>query len=240
MALRVLYVFTARKRGLVADVARGTAPDTLLFGLNHLTRHGVEATFHEPEYGPAGRKVARQVGRLGPDVLQLRTLPLFSKHDVVFLTGSWPLLLAAQAIPPSRRPKLVWLNMTLTNLLRRPGRLARLVAAAVRHADRIVCVAESQRRFLRDRLSLPEERLPLALSGTDASFYDPAKADARAAPGTCLAAGRDAGRDYATLFRAVQGEDIRARVVCSRRNLVGLTPPPNVTLRYDIDQVELR
>jgi glycosyltransferase involved in cell wall biosynthesis len=240
MALRVLYVFTARKRGLMADVARGTAPDTLLFGLNHLARHGVEATYHEPEYGPAGRAVARQVGRLGPDALQLRTLAQFSRHDVVFLTGGWPLLLAAQSIPRARRPKLVWLNMTLTNLLRRTGPLARLVGAAVRRADRIVCVAESQRRFLRERLGLPRERLPLALSGTDASFFDPAKAGAHAAPGAFLAVGRDAGRDYATLFRAVEGGDFRARVVCSRRNLVGLAPPPNVTVRYDIDQVELR
>src|SRR5688572_4744007 len=99
MALRVLYVFTARKRALAAAVARGEAPDTLLFGLNHIQEHGVSATFHEPEYGRAGRAVARQVGRLGPDALQLRTLPRFVGQDVVFLTGGWPLLLAAQVIP---------------------------------------------------------------------------------------------------------------------------------------------
>ena len=240
MALRVLYIFTARKRGLVADAARGTAPDTLLFGLNHLPEHDVEATFHEPEYGTAGRAVARQVGRLGPDALQLRTLPHFTKHDVVFLTGGWPLLLAAQAIPRARRPKLVWLNMTLTNLLRRPGPLARLVGAAMKCADRIVCVAEIQRRFLHERLGLPTERLPLALSGTDAAFYDPGKAGTQTARGALLAAGRDAGRDYATLFRAVEGTAIQTRVVCSHRNVSGLTVPAHVAVRYDISQTELR
>jgi glycosyltransferase involved in cell wall biosynthesis len=242
MALRVLYVFTARKRGLVAAVARTEAPDTLLFGLNHLSGHGVTATFHEPEYGPTGRALARQVGRLGPDALQLRTLPHFTQHDVVFLTGGWPLLLAAQAIPRARRPKLVWLNMTLTNVMNRPGPLPRLVGAAVKRADRIVCVAEFQRRFLHQRHGLPLERLPLALSGTDAAFYDPAMAGAQEERGAVLAAGRDAGRDYATLLRAVEGADVETRIVCSPRNLnlAGLAVPPNVTVRYDISETQLR
>lgn len=240
MPLRVLYVFTARKRGLIESVASGAAPDTLLFGFNHVARHGVAPALHEPAYGRAGRALARQVGRLGPDALQLRTLPRFTEHDVVFLTGAWPLLLAAQAIPRRRRPRLVWLNMTLTNLLRRPGPLARLVAAAVSRADRIVCVAEHQRRFLHGRLGLPLDRLPLALSGTDADFYDAAKAGEHQSHGAVLAAGRDAGRDYATLFRAIDRTDIAARVVCSPRNLAGLTPPANVTVRHDISQPELR
>jgi glycosyltransferase involved in cell wall biosynthesis len=240
MSLRVLYVFTARKRALVSAVERGAAPDTLLFGLNHVARHGVEGTFHEPEYGRMGRAVARQVGRLGPDALQLRTLPRFTDHDVVFLTGGWPLLLAAQAIPARRRPKLVWLNMTLTNVLRRKGPLTRLIGAAVRRADRIACVADVQRQFLHERLGIPHSCLPLAISGTDVTFYDRAKAAHQNGPRAVLAAGRDAARDYATLFDAVRGTQVEARVVCSPRNLTGLTTPPNVTLRYDISEAELR
>jgi glycosyltransferase involved in cell wall biosynthesis len=246
--LRVLYVFTARKRGLLAGVARGDAPDTLLFGLNHVAEHGVQADFHEPEYGPAGRAIARQVGRLGPDALQLRTLPRFTRHDVVFLTGAWPLLLAARAIPAHRRPKLVWLNMTLTNLIRRGGWRARAVSMAVRQADRIVCVAEFQRRFLHERLDIPYARLPLCLSGTDVRFYDPTKA---APPqngnatwlggeGVVLAAGRDAGRDYVTLARAAQEAPWELRLVCSPRNVRGVTLPSTATMRCDISQVALR
>src|SRR5688572_12111327 len=225
MALRVLYVFTARKRRLMSAVERGDAPDTLLFGLNHMRRHGVEASFHEPEYGPLGQGVARQVGRLGPDALQLRTLPRFTGHDVVFLTGGWPLLLAAQVIPARRRPSLVWLNMTLTNVLRRAGPLTRVVGAAIKRADRIVCVAEAQRQFLHDPLGIPLSRLPLALSGTDVTFYDPAKASNQPERGAVLAAGRDAARDYATLFDAMRGSDQQTRVVCSPRNVSGLAAP---------------
>jgi glycosyltransferase involved in cell wall biosynthesis len=299
--LRVLYVFTARKRGLLARAGRLEEPDTLLFGLNHMAGLGVDAAFHEPDYGHAGRAIARQVGRLGPDVLQLRVLPQLPRYDVVFLTGAWPLLLAAQAIPRRRRPKLVWLNMTLTNLLRRGGPRAALVGQAVRRADRVVCVARFQQRFLQETLGLPAERLPLALSGTDAAFFNPAvslhplspatsalpgaegaegalplpleegrgvgaaagspdagshpplphtgrrqraEGGARHAPGGgmphVLAAGRDAGRDYATLIDAAAGRDLPLRLVCSPRNLAGLSVPERVVARYDISPRELR
>ncbi|CAA9271576.1 MAG: hypothetical protein AVDCRST_MAG77-3255 [uncultured Chloroflexi bacterium] len=248
MPLRVLYVFTARKRGLVAAVERGEAPDTLLFGLNHVAAHGIDAAFHEPDYGRVGRVFARQVGRLGPDALQLRTLPRFTDYDVVFLTGAWPLLLAARAIPAHRRPKLVWLNMTLTNLIRRGGWRARAVTMAVRHADRIVCVAEFQRRFLHERLGIPYHRLPLCLSGTDVDFYDPSmaagppksNANELAGKGVVLAAGRDAGRDYGTLVRASRDASYQLRLVCSPRNVRDVTLPPTAVVRYDISQIELR
>jgi hypothetical protein len=57
----------------MARVAAGAAPDTLLFGYNHLDRAEIDASFYEPEYPPLGRALARQAGRLGPDFLQLRT-----------------------------------------------------------------------------------------------------------------------------------------------------------------------
>jgi glycosyltransferase involved in cell wall biosynthesis len=245
--LRVLYVFTARKRGLLAQVARGQAPDTLLFGFNHLAADvagsGISPAYHEPDYPPLGQALARQAGRLGPDFLQLRTLRLFPAYDLVFLTGGWPLLLAAQAIPLRRRPKLVWLNMTLTNLLRRPRPLTRMIDQAMRRADGIICVARHQQEFLRQRFDWPAARLPLALSGTDATYFHPARTpSAPARPARrpiVLAPGRDAGRDYATLLQAIPpGVDLR--LVCSPANLAGLQLPSGVTTRFDIPPAALR
>jgi glycosyltransferase involved in cell wall biosynthesis len=245
--LRVLYVFTARKRDLLARAARGAAPDTLLFGYNHLQGTGIEPDYYEPDYPSAGRAVARRVGRLGPDLLQLRTLRLFPRYDAVFLTGGWPLLLAARAIPRRRRPRLVWLNMTLTNLLRRPRPASGLLRLALQGADRVVCVARQQQAFLQRRFGWDAQRTPLALSGTDDRFYAPHLA--RALPGEetpvdVLSAGRDAGRDYATLLAAVsggkQGESPRLRLVCSPRNLAGLAVPAGVSVRYDIAPDALR
>lgn len=242
--LRALYVFRARKRQLLERAATRLEPDTLLFGFNHLANFGVQATFHEPQYGAIGRRAARQLGRLGPDFLQLRTLPRFTGQDVVFLTGGWPLLLAARALPMRRRPKLIWLNMTLTNLLRRGGALGRLVALAVRQADRVVCVAQFQREYFQKALGLPFNRLPVILSGIDELFYDPTVAMC-APPGegdqpTVLAAGRDAGRDYGTLIAALDGSRTNLRIVCSPKNLAGIRLGEATAVRFDIAPAALR
>jgi glycosyltransferase involved in cell wall biosynthesis len=250
--LRVLYVFTARKGELLAQAARGEAPDTLLFGYNHLEGTGIAPAFYEPEYPPLGRVIARQAGRFGPDLLQLRTLRHFPAYDAVFLTGGWPLLLAARAIPRARRPKLIWLNMTLTNLLRRPRPLTRLLRAAVGGADRVVCVARHQQTFLQRLYGWGPGRTPLARSGTDARFYAPERARPPAAPAAgpagqplgadVLAPGRDAGRDYATLLAALEGpgDGPRLRLVCSPANLAGLALPPRASVRYDLPPAALR
>ena len=109
----------------------------------------------------------------------------------------------------------------------------------------MVCVARQQQTFLQRRFGWDAWRTPLALSGTDARFYAPDLA--RALPGDetasdVLSAGRDAGRDYATLLAAVAngGEGPRLRLVCSPRNLAGLALPAGVSVRYDISADALR
>jgi glycosyltransferase involved in cell wall biosynthesis len=262
-AIDVLYVFAARKGRLLAGVRAGTDPDTLLFGFNQLRanpNHGVAACeapspvsvdFHEPDFGSLGRVAMSAVGRLGPDAVQLRTLPHFVGRDVAFLTGGWPLLFASRLIPARRRPRIVWLNMTLTNLLRRGGPRATVLAAGARLADRIACVSVDQQAFLMRRLGLPPSRLPVVLSGTDTRFFasDLARTpDTRggldgkdpAGLGYVLAAGRDAARDYRTLCEALSGTGLRGVVVCSPVNLEGVSLPPEVEVRLDVPPLTLR
>lgn len=265
----VLYVFTARKRRLLAGVEEGTEPDTLLFGLNQLRadpNHGVAAweapspvavDFHEPVFGRIGRVAMSAVGRLGPDAVQLRTLRQFAGRDVAFLTGGWPLLFASRLIPAARRPRIVWLNMTLTNLLRRGGPRASVLAAAARLADRIVCVSRDQQSFLMRRLGLPASHLPVVLSGTDVRYYSSERATgggsgahhhggeerdsaSRPAERLVLAVGRDAARDYGTLARALNGIHHRSTVVCRPANLLGVSLPSEVEVRFDVSPDTLR
>jgi glycosyltransferase involved in cell wall biosynthesis len=148
--------------------------------------------------------------------------------------------------------------MTLTNLIRRGGAGSRVLGAAARLADRIVCVSVDQQAFLMRRLNLSAARLPVVLSGTDTRFYSPELPDGSPLPlggsvGTdllarrsatpprfILAAGRDAARDYRTLAVALTGAGHRAVVVCSPANLEGVTFPPGVEVRLDVSPATLR
>ena len=117
--LRVLYVFTARKRDLLARVARGAAPDTLLFGYNHLQRDGDRAGLLRagvPARRPGRRPPGGSPGpRFAPAAYPAPLPPLRRRLPH---RGLAPAARRA-GHPARRRPRLVWLNMTLTNLLRR-------------------------------------------------------------------------------------------------------------------------
>ncbi len=241
----MLYVFRERKLPLLARWRAGEEPDTLLFGFNHLAEHHIAAGVYEPDYGPAGRALARQVGRLGPDLLQLRALPQFRRYDAVLLTAGWPLLLLARRLL-RRPPRLVWLNLSVSTLAGAAGRsaspLARVRARLLRHAlsraDCVLCVARAQQQWLRTAAGLGPERLPFIPSGVDASFHTPL-----AVPrddGYVLAVGRDAGRDYATLAEAVRSLARPVHIVASPRNLNGIALPPNVTVHYNLPPARLR
>jgi len=247
--LRALYVFRERKRPLLESWRAGTEPDTLLFGFNHLREHGVDASLHEPDYGAPGKRLAELAGRLGPDVLQLRALQRFRGQDVVFLTAGWPLLLARRFL--RHPPRLIWLNLSLTTLLASDtdpiARFrARVLRAAVRQADSVVCVARGQQAWLARELGFQAAKLPFVPSGVDAAFYTPAAHDRPGSEGRpqdagyVLAVGRDPGRDYVTLARAATGLDRQVEIVAHQSNVAGMTLHTNVTVKLRLPPLQLR
>lgn len=250
--LNALYVFRERKRPLLEAWRAGREPDTLLFGLNHLHVHGVEASFHEPDYGVTGKRLAALAGRLGPDMLQLRALQRFRGQDVVLLTAGWPLLLARRFL--RHPPRLIWLNLSLTTLLASGTDAiarfrARVLRAAVRQADSVVCVARGQQAWLVRELGFQAAKLPFVPSGVDAAFYTPVSPLAHVRSGSeerphdagyVLAVGRDPGRDYVALAQAAIGLDRQVEIVAHESNVAEITLPANVTVTLRLPPLQLR
>src|SRR5204863_4309570 len=99
-----------------------------------------------------------------------------------------------------RHPRIVVLNISLCTSLRRArGARRRLLAASLRSAHAIVCLAAAQRELLLREVRLDARRVHLALLGVDDRFYEPRPEPV--APHV-LAGGRDLGRDYATFVAA--------------------------------------
>ena len=236
--MRVLYVFSQRKLPLLARWRAGQEPDTLLFGYNHLAACGVDAAVWEPEYPAAGRWLAGQVGRLGPDLLQLRTLRTLRHVDASLLIAGWPLLLVRR-LRRWQHPRMLWLNMTLSTLLRRRSPMQPLLRWALGGADSIVCVAQAQAADLATRLQRPLADFPVVPSGVDATFHTPAPQPDEAHP-YVLAAGRDPGRDYATLAAAAGNLNVPVRIVAAPANVAGLALPSNVEVLLDQSPARLR
>jgi glycosyltransferase involved in cell wall biosynthesis len=91
--------------------------------------------------------------------------------------------------------------------------------------DLVIYWSRNQRQILMDRLGLSSERLFFVPFGVETEFYIPGGER----QGFVLAVGKDSGRDYRTLFEAVEGLDAEVRVACRQQNLEGLRIPRNVS-----------
>jgi glycosyltransferase involved in cell wall biosynthesis len=230
---RVAYVFPNSRRDLIAQCRAGTAPDTHLLGLNHLEPFGIEAEAREPALDRHAPFLPTRVR------WHLRELPLpweLRDVDAVFtpLANLIPLVTRLRRGQP---PVLVY-NFGLNTILRR-ARAARrrLLTAALRSTERVVCLGPSQRDDLLQLTGFEPEHVAVALHGVDHGFFAPSGAPRER---LVIAIGRDLARDYPTLLRAVEPLDAKVVCVALRRNVEGLKVPANVEIRERIPYAELR
>ena len=230
---RVGFVYPNSRRELVAEVARGEAPDSTLLGQNHLAALGVDATIHEPRLTRTPRSgLAHRV------TWNLRELTLpweLRDVDVIFTPLANLLPLAARA---RRRPGVVVVNYGLCLIYERSGRTRRRVLAeSLRAAAAVVCLGESQREQLLQQTGLDPARVHTALLGIDERFFAP-RPTLEGEP-YVLTVGKDLSRDFATFAEAVRRLGVRAELAVYPRNLEGIALPPSARARV-VGPKELR
>lgn len=231
--MRVDFVYANPRLDVAAAVAAGAAPDTSLLGENHLQEHGIDARILDSRVR-RGRRLPGVAHRVTWTAREL-VVPFESRADVVVTPLGTLLPLTARI---RRHPRTVVLNISLCTSLRRArGARRRLLAASLRSAHAIVCLATPQRELLLRQARLDERRVHLALLGVDDTFYEPRREPAEP---HVLAVGRDLGRDYATFVAAVRDLDVPATIVASAKNLVGVDLPPNIELELDVSPSHLR
>ena len=231
---RVAFVYPNPRRELVAEVARGQAPDSTLLGHNHLAGLGVDATIHEPRLTRTPRSGLAH--RLTWNLREL-TLPWELRDvDVAFTPLANLLPLAARA---RRRPRVVVVNYGICQIYQRSTRARRrLLAESLRSAAAVVCLGESQREQLLEQTRLDPARVHTALLGIDERFFLPRTPPQQGEP-YVLTVGKDLSRDFATFVEAVRRLGVRAELAVYPRNLEGIDLPPNARARV-VGPAELR
>jgi glycosyltransferase involved in cell wall biosynthesis len=136
------------------------------------------------------------------------------------------------------RPRTLLVSYHLGATYDRLGRARRrLLAASVRSAAVVVCIASEARKRLLAQTRAEPERVRVALLGVDQRYWQPA---APPSDGYVLTVGRDLARDYETFARAVDGLPARAVVVAKEENLRGVRLPPNAEVRLNVAPAEVR
>lgn len=217
--LRSTFVFPNPRAQLLARIARGEAPDSTLFGANHLEPLGIAARVYDPLL--TRRALRPPLDRVVWNLRELMVPFEIGRTDVLVT----PVANLVPSVARVRRLPVVVLNYGLNLVWRRSDRTRRAVLGrSLRTAARVVFFCGSQRAELVEAASLRDERTLVLPLPVDASFFTPREA---AESGEVLTVGKDLSRDYATFADAVRGLDAPVRLAVFPRNLAGVDLPPN-------------
>lgn len=227
--MRVLYLYAGTRTKSFDAWQKGLEPDTPLVGLNHLKRYGIDAVFFENRFTEFFRRISF-------NLTQLPALFVMRSYDAVFSGAGLTTLFIAKYLLKWKKPKWFIYNTYLSNLLKRnvKGIKAQLIRKAIASADGIICPSEAQSEHLK-REGFDPRRIFFIPYGIDADFYarHASRAKRPFSERYIMSAGRDIGRDYATLIKAVKDTGVRLIIGALPRNFPGIHAfPPNVTVTY--------
>lgn len=225
---RVVFLFSASREKMLAEVRAGQGTDTALRGLNHIS--GAEYI---------------TVGDSGiPRLIQaLCLVPHLLRYDVVVAQDELLLGYVVSVCARIFRLRTRWMYVAMassTLMWRHAAHPVRLFLLRTFWASyfRIICISSGQREdFV--RLGIARRRLAFVPFGVDAHFFQPT--DASREEGLIVSVGRDTGRDYAMLFAAAERSGHAFVVIAARKNIPpGMPVPANVSVLYDRSYAEIR
>jgi glycosyltransferase involved in cell wall biosynthesis len=150
------------------------------------------------------------------------TLALFEEE------GLFVAYLKRIGAPPFDRKRLAVVAVRLTE--RMAAMLPterRAIARCLEAVDRLIVYSSNQFEALR-AFGVDTDRVRFVPFGIDHRYFRPVAEPATVTSGLVVAAGRDPGRDYATLLEAVRDSDLAVKVMCEPFNLKWLDVPDNV------------
>lgn len=222
---RIAFLFTNSREEIISKVRTGEDADTALRGLNHIK--GAEHLTVSPK-----------------SIWAVLLLPRLLRYDFIIAQDNLLLGYMVSICARALRLKTRWLYVAINSstLMRRhadhPVRLFLLKRFWASYT-RIVCLSSEQiDDFV--RLGIAREHLDFIPFGVDARFFQSA-ADSSQEEDLVVSVGRDAGRDYETLFKAAEHTNHSFVVVVGHKNIpLGTSIPPNVSVLYNRSLSEVR
>ena len=220
----IAFLFTNSKEEVISNVQAGRDADTALHGMNHIARADHFTVFPK-------------------SIQSVAFIPRLLRYNFIIAQDNLLLGYIVSLCARICHLKTQWLYLAMNSstLMRRhathPLRLF-LVKKFWASYARIICLSSEQ---LEDfaRLGISRKRLVFVPFGVDTNFFKPT--DISREEDLIVSVGRDAGRDYATLFKAAERSNYRCIVVAGRKNIPSCMPiPTNVSVLYNRSLVEVR
>jgi glycosyltransferase involved in cell wall biosynthesis len=212
---RIALLSPVSRKETLAKIKTGETTNNVLFGLDRIP--GVE-------FISAGESASR--------------LPKLFKYDWIVAQDNMLIGYIVSLI--GRKTRWLYVAIHSSTLMRRHAKhpLRRFFLKRFwRSYARIVCISSEQMDdFV--RFGIPREKLVFIPYGIDADFFDTVSS---ADDELIVSVGRDAGRDYPTLFKAAADLKYPFTVVASEKNIPpGTQIPTNISVLYNRSMVEIR
>lgn len=226
------------------EYARGAAPAALPYEVDALQAAGFDVRIRSNSLNPLVQRLRRKVEhRTGYSLaLPLAAAPAARAADVVVALlereGALPSILRHRGVWPfSRRPLVIWSCWLADDIQNATADQREVLRRRYVGADLITHLSRHETSVFTDA-GFDESRLFPVTYGVSHRYYVPGEESERDVD--LLAVGQDRGRDYATLFAAVEGTDLTLDVVCRPENLDGLHIPDNVRVLGTVPRSEYR
>lgn len=225
---RVALLSPVSRTDALRQIADGTGTDTVLLGANHLPQVEYLTIGEYPEH-TRGVRLLRKLPRTLQGILMV---PRLCRYH--FVIAQDDLFIGFLVSLVARRTKWLYVAINTSILIRRHEHhpLRRLLLRLFWSSyARIICIATEQMADLR-KLGVPGSGLRFIPYCVDTRFF---KRDVggREEP-LVVSIGRDAGRDYPTLFRVAEGTPFSYVILAGHKNIPPGTPhPDSVTVLYN-------
>ncbi len=227
--MKVLYLFSGSRDGLLEKIKKGEAHGNGFWGMLELPRFGIEADYIEIEqtYPKSAAKFIRK--HLNNYAIHLPLLWKFFSYDVVFTSSAFASQLFFAMFSP-KKPLWIMHDFSIKGLLGEERTLRqKIFRFMVMRAAGVVTLSLDEKEFLEKRFPHLRGKVEFIPFGIDLGFFKP---QGEREERQVLAVGFDPDRDWKTLVEAVKGLDIPVVLATRESRIAKLRPlPENVSVR---------
>ena len=208
---KLLFLFPGPAKQYVEQIEAYEIPSERLYGVMELQKNGWNVEICDNRFEGMAGSVIKFFRKYAINLIAPKTICAINKADIVIVKDRFSLMTSLTA-------KLLGKKLVYYDSMRQvPKRFWRkcLVWLSLKLADAVIGYSKTQIQLWAKSFNLPETLFHAFRYTIDTSFYQcpPAKTSyAKNAP-YILAVGRDMGRDFLTLARALEGSKIGLKLV---------------------------
>lgn len=230
--------------GMLYSKARNVPRNRNLFAINYMVKHSIKVDVCQHNNDKILKAITKPFSPFFLNISDvINNYSKYNHYDVLFsiseADGIAPELF--RRIIRSKTPH-VTITFGLTNLLTSrkvrsiKNLLKHLYHEVLRDVSLMLFHSRPQMLFLENLLNLSSHRMRFLPLGVDTDFFKPCNEFGK----YVLSVGRDSGRDYGTLIKAVKNVNESLRIISGRTNLMNLVIPKNVRAEIEITHESLR